>query len=1074
MTPKTSAQAFEELAQKRRNLVDVHKQNDFGVEGMFDTVYPDQAHFIFELLQNADDAHAHHVHFELQPNQLTLSHDGTRLFTIEDVAAITNINRSAKKDESTAIGKFGVGFKAVFQYTETPHIYSGEFTFKIIEMFVPDSNISPQREDTRFTTTFIFPFDRVEKPAATAVDEIAQALNELGPESILFLPHIQHISYKIPKKKLVSLARTQEPNGRVRVEATEAGSPTESSRWMLLWSLTKLKDQRENPISVAAAFNLTSESASTESNTKNPDTIKTKTKVKQSQPTEHIVPVEDGRVCVYFPAVRENSGLRFHIHAPFASSLARDSIIDSSQNDDLINAIGSMIAAALPDMVETGLMTEGLLEALPNEQDGLKPKYSPIRQSLIQAFNVKNITPTKGGGHSRAWDLYRSPPEIAQTLDASDLRFLSNPEGGWEEAKGMNGGNFVTQPKSPRARAFIQQLDCIDAGWGELAEWISDMNDQCVHTNYDRRPYTFETDEDFLHQVRSWMEHFDQKALHKLYVLLGKMVDRGEMPTVQDLPLICISTESGTRFVPPREALIPEMPQGDMPDFVPNYLYSPDHSGGNEEQRPIRQFLLKAGVRIWNTSTQVDREITEWTKDHPEGSGAPLEVNAEDVSRMTRFVAHLTSHPEARNLLAKSAIFPAVDGTGVMTWQPASRVYIDSPYEDTGYKSVADARTNRALQLQPLASGFQEIEGIAGFASELGSLGRISVSQAAIGRNPQFRSGDFDGQRHTSTGHEIDWGINDLASLLTAGDGKIRAQIWHLITSGPEKWAIASYRTNASHRLGIYDSQLIQTLRKSVWIPDRDGNLCKPSDINETDLPDEFPYRSGPLLDAIKFGAQSQAALDQRSTKELAAQAAGFGSLERMELLQQLGEGMTDAELRALLEDQEANQHGSTAILFQDELDDPERRLAKSREKDAASPDVERKQQLRSVRLGSPQVTVKRKAYLRLHYNSDQIMTCQCCQKPMPFKLTDGSDYFEAVMCFPGHPRESDYNTLALCPLCAAKFQHANNTTEDELRQALLRADVSEPNVPLTLAKADARLYFTKRHFIDLKGLLNP
>jgi hypothetical protein len=1072
MTPKASPGTLQELIQLRQDLIDVHQRNNLTLEELFGKIYPDKAHFIFELLQNADDAQANHVHVELQPHQLTLSHDGARLFTIEDVEAITNMGRSTKKDESTAIGKFGVGFKAVFQYTETPHIYSGEFKFKIIKMFLPDLNISHQREDTRFRTTFVFPFDRSEKPAATAVDEIAQALNELGPESILFLPHIQHVSYKIPKKKLVSLDRMQEPDGRVRVEATEAGSPTESSRWMLLWSITKLKDQRGNPISVAAAFNLTSESANTESNANNPGTNKTKSK--PSQPTEHIVPVEDGRVCVYFPAVRENSGLRFHIHAPFATTPVRDSIIDSSQNDDLIAAIGSMIASALPHMVETGLMTEGLLETLPNEQDGLKPKYSPIRQSLIQAFNVKNITPKKGGGHSPAVDLYRAPALIAQALEASDLRFLSNPEEGWEDAKTTIGKNFVTQPKSPRARAFIQQLHCIDADLSELAEWISDMNEQCGYTNWNRWPFTFETDEDFLHKVRSWMEHFDQKALHKFYVLLGKMVDRDEMPAVQNLPLVCILTESGTCFVPPREALIPEMPQGDMPGFVPNYLYSPDHSGGNEEQRPIRQFLLKAGVRIWNTSTQVQREITEWTKDHPEGSGAPLEVNAEDVSRMTRFIAHLTSHPEARNLLAESAIFPAVDGTGVMTWQPASRVYIDSPYEDTGYKSVADARTNRASRLQPLASGFQEIEGIAGFASELGSLGRISVSQAAIGRNPQFRSGDFDGQRRTDTGYQTDWDINDLASLLTAGDGTIRAQIWHLITSGPEKWAIASYRTNASHDLRNYDSQLIQTLRKSVWIPDRDGNLRKPSDINETDLPDEFPCRPGPLLDAIKFGAQSQAALDQTSTQELAAQAAGFGSVERLTIALQLTEGKTMAELHTQLEDQKANQHGSSAVFFQDELDDPERRLAKSRKKDAASPNVEREQRWRSVRLGSPQVTAKRKAYLRLHYNSDQIMTCQCCRQSMPFKLADGSDYFEAVMCFPGHPRESDCNTLALCPVCAAKFQHANDTTEDELRQALLRADVSEPNVPLTMAKADAWLYFTKRHFIDLKGLLNP
>ena len=31
-----------------------------------------------------------------------------------------------------------------------------------------------------------------------------------------------------------------------------------------------------------------------------------------------VVPVDSGEVCIYFPAVKEDSGLRFHIHAPFA------------------------------------------------------------------------------------------------------------------------------------------------------------------------------------------------------------------------------------------------------------------------------------------------------------------------------------------------------------------------------------------------------------------------------------------------------------------------------------------------------------------------------------------------------------------------------------------------------------------------------------------------------------------------------------------------------------------------------------------------------------------------------------
>ena len=42
------------------------------------------------------------------------------IFSLNDITSITGLGISTKKDDSTSIGKFGVGFKAVFQYTSTP------------------------------------------------------------------------------------------------------------------------------------------------------------------------------------------------------------------------------------------------------------------------------------------------------------------------------------------------------------------------------------------------------------------------------------------------------------------------------------------------------------------------------------------------------------------------------------------------------------------------------------------------------------------------------------------------------------------------------------------------------------------------------------------------------------------------------------------------------------------------------------------------------------------------------------------------------------------------------------------
>ena len=74
-------------------------------------LYPDNAHFVFELLQNAEDANATKVKFELKNETLTFKHDGDRDFNADDIDSITTIGDSKK--EVNKIGKFGIGFKSV-------------------------------------------------------------------------------------------------------------------------------------------------------------------------------------------------------------------------------------------------------------------------------------------------------------------------------------------------------------------------------------------------------------------------------------------------------------------------------------------------------------------------------------------------------------------------------------------------------------------------------------------------------------------------------------------------------------------------------------------------------------------------------------------------------------------------------------------------------------------------------------------------------------------------------------------------------------------------------------------------
>ena len=97
-------------------------------------------------------------------------------------------------------------------------------------------------------------------------------------------------------------------------------------------------------------------------------------------------------------------------------------------------------------------------------------------------------------------------------------------------------------------------------------------------------------------------------------------------------------------------------------------------------------------------------------------------------------------------------------------------------------------------------------------------------------------------------------------------------------------------------------------------------------------------------------------------------------------------------------------------------------------------------------------------------------MVCQACHDEMPFKLDDGSYYFEAVECVKNEDRELQENHLALCPICAAKYRCANGTDPVQIRAALRHADGLE--VPVVLAREAVQMRFVAVHFQDIRAVL--
>jgi hypothetical protein len=162
--------------------------------------YSDRSHFIFELLQNAEDALQERrnstlptsVAFHLRSDGLEVRHFGNQ-FTPDNVKSICAINESTKKDDLTEIGCFGIGFKSVYAFTKRPEVHSGDEHFAI-EGFVLPVEVCP-RQTAQGETLFWIPFSPYDP---TAVDEISAALKNLGARRLLFLKAVTEITWSLP------------------------------------------------------------------------------------------------------------------------------------------------------------------------------------------------------------------------------------------------------------------------------------------------------------------------------------------------------------------------------------------------------------------------------------------------------------------------------------------------------------------------------------------------------------------------------------------------------------------------------------------------------------------------------------------------------------------------------------------------------------------------------------------------------------------------------------------------------------------------------------------------------------
>jgi hypothetical protein len=370
---------------------------DTAVLDLLGQLYSERTHFIFELIQNAEDAGATEVAFELFEDRLELRHDG-RLFTEADVRGICGVGHSDKASDLTAIGKFGIGFKSVYAYTRTPRIYSGGEAFRI-ENFVRPHAVEPaERLDLGGPlagTLFVFPFDHETVPARVAAREIATALGALQPRLLLFLRNIERLRTGGPAAADSVLERsvTDGPGTSRRATVSRDGR---REGW-LTWQREVAGHPGQR---VEVAFALAG---------------------------DRVLPVGSSPLTAFFPTEKETF-LGFLIQGPYRTTPARDNIPgDDPSNQALVRQTAALLTDALPELRDEGLLTADALQALPLEEARF-PEGSmlrPLFDAAGDALTAEALIPMAGGGHGVAVDLLLAGgPEVLGLLDPGQLGAL--------------------------------------------------------------------------------------------------------------------------------------------------------------------------------------------------------------------------------------------------------------------------------------------------------------------------------------------------------------------------------------------------------------------------------------------------------------------------------------------------------------------------------------------------------------------------------------------------------------------------------------------------------------------------
>lgn len=785
--------------------------------------YTERTHFIFELLQNAEDAlrwreeaepgqsFPRSVRFLLFPDHLEVTHYGLT-FNEEHVRGICSIKRGTKQQKLTDLGKFGIGFKSVYAYTKSPEVHSGN------ECFVIQSYVHPQATASRKLgegeTLFYIPFDHDEILAEQAYAEISERLSKLGSRTLLFLNQIDSIDWEIVGKGNGNYIRESKDKRDYR-EVTLGGqininNSPKTIDWQnwLVFSKPVASPQNEPAGQVEVAFKLLFEDKSS---------------------NRSIVKAEETNLVVFFPTEKETH-CGFLIQGPYKTTPSRDNVPhDNTWNGYLVKETAALLAETLVKLADMKMASIGLLQAMPLLRSFEIPDawmFRPVYDAMVETIMEYPLIPAAGG------------------------RFVSGRCAQIARGKGLvelfgrpQLTQLLTTDKDQKLDWVNPQISESRSGTIDLFAFLRHVLDIEQIEPEDLPPLL--TEQFFQTQSLSWMAKFYTFLLdHERLWRSGK--PRGAL---LDQPFVRLQDN---RHVSPFQM-----------DGTPN-VYLPGDADSNFDTvhrllvkpKKCADFFHRLGLTEPDIVSEVlDKIVPRYELDHV---SIPAEKHYGNLRKIFRALASDSpNRPILLDRLKELKFLSAINrGSGEETLCGPEEIYFSTKQLETFFEQCDDvwflSEPERLIGQSKIANLLKEL-GVEDKPRRI----PVTTDKDWEKRNELRGGGGWSREIHF---HEYDiHGLGNFLKTIKKCEFQNAARrvrlLWDFLLShlkvdqlgseknffrGEYKWQYYSIFTRH------FDAYFLTVLRSTAWLPGKDGKLHRPSEL----LPQEMPsgFQRHPIL----------------------------------------------------------------------------------------------------------------------------------------------------------------------------------------------------------------------------------